>query len=93
MSGVHVITEDEIERLAREVWGDKFKRAEFKPRKRRSERIVLHVTGGTLTFTHDSYADPDAVRKAVIQFFADCRNTANETVRKLLESDGGDDGA
>lgn len=77
---------EDVERRARDVLGDKLTRIEFKSRKGRSERVTLHVPGGTLAFTHASYADPDAVRKAVLQFLDDCMATANETVRRMLDS-------
>lgn len=91
MSKQPTIPAEDIECRVREVLGDKLKRIEFKARKGRSERITLHVPGGTLEFTHASAADPDAVRKAVLQFIDDCLTTANETVRKMLDSDGGAD--
>lgn len=78
----------DVERRAREMLGEALERVECKPRKRRSERITLHLKNVTLTFTHASYQDPDAVRKAVLAFLEDCQNTAQETARKLLDSEG-----
>lgn len=91
MSAEHKIPEAEIEQRAREVCGEALKRVDFRARRNRSERITIHLKNGSLTFTHESRADPDAVRRAVLVFFEDARAVANETVKKLL-SEGGEDG-
>lgn len=72
---------EDIGDRAEEVIGDKLVKITQRDRVRRSEKITIHFADKcTLSFTHNSYRDPDAVRRAVLKWLDDVEQGRRQIV-------------